>query len=140
MRRIRLTESRGRLFALTLAAASILPLTVASAAVTASPSSPGVGDQEAEIESTASALQLGNAFATVANAVRPAVVFIRVGTVTTGLRPPLDMPRGFRDAIAGAFPRATTSSGTGFIVLPNGYIVTNHHVIAGARPGFVRLF
>ena len=92
MRRIRLTEGKGRLFALTLAAASILPLTDASAAVTA-PSSGGVGDQKAEIEGTASALQLGNAFAAVANAVQPAVVFIMVETVTTGLGPRRDMPK-----------------------------------------------
>ncbi len=39
-----------------------------------------------------SALQLGNAFAAVANAVQPAVVFIMVETVTTGLGPRRDMP------------------------------------------------
>ena len=140
MRRIRLTEGRGRLFALMLAAASVLPLTDASAAVTASPSGSGVGDQKAEIEGTALALQLGNAFAAVAGAVQPAVVFIMVETVTTGLRPLRDMPTGLRGTFAGTFPRATTTSGTGFIVLPDGYIVTNHHVIDGARRVFVRLF
>ena len=140
MRRIWLTEGRGRLLALTLAAASILPFTAASAAVGASPSAGVVDAQQVEIEGTASALQLGNAFAAVADAVRPAVVFIMVETVTTGLRMPPAMPTSLRGAFAGAFPRATTSSGTGFIVLSNGYIVTNHHVIDGARRVLVRLF
>ena len=140
MRRIRLTEGRGRLFALTLAAASIIPFRGASAAVGASPSVGGVDEQQLEIEGTASALQLGNAFAAVADAVRPAVVFIRVETVTTGLRMPPGMPESLQGAFGGAFPRATTSTGTGFIVLPNGYIVTNRHVIDGARHVFVRLF
>ena len=138
MRRTRLTEGGGRLFALTLAAASILPFNSASAAVGASH---GVDDKpQVEIEGTASALRLGNAFAAVANAVRPAVVFIMVETVTAGLRMPPDMPTSLRGVFAGAFPHATASSGTGFIVRPNGYIVTNHHVIDGARRVFVRLF
>ena len=140
MRRVWLTEGRGRLFALTLAAASILPFTGASAAVGASPSAGVVDEQQVEIGGTASALQLGNAFAAVAAAVRPAVVFIMVETVATSLRMPPGMPTSLRGAFAGAFPRATTSSGTGFIVLSNGYIVTNHHVIDGARRVFVRLF
>jgi serine protease Do len=122
-----------------LSAASILPLNGASAAVTGPPS--GGGDvRQVQIDGTASALQLGNAFAAVANAVQPAVVFIRVESVTTGLRTPSDMPLSLRGAFAGAFPRVTTTSGTGFIILPNGYIVTNQHVIDGARRVFVRLF
>ena len=140
MRRLRLMEGRGRRFALTLAAASILPFTGASAAV--GPSSPagGVADQQVEIEGTASALQLGNAFTAVADAVRPAVVFIRVETVTTGLRLPRGMRTSMQGAFAGAFPRATMSTGTGFIIRPDGYIVTNQHVIDGARRVYVRLF
>ena len=140
LRRIRLRERRGRLLALTLAVASILPFTGASAAVGASPSAGVVDEQQVEIEGTASALQLGNAFAAVADAVRPAVVFIMVERVTTGPRMPPGMPTSLRGAFGDAFPRATTSSGTGFIVLPNGYIVTNHHVIDGARRVLVRLF
>ena len=140
MRRIWLTEGRGRLLALTLAAASILPFTGASAAVGVSPSAGVVDTHQVEIEGTTSALQLGNAFAAVADAVRPAVVFIMVERVTTGLRMPPAMPTSLRGAFAGALPHATTSSGTGFIVLPNGYIVTNHHVIDGARRVLIRLF
>ena len=140
MRRVRLTEGRGRRFALTLAAASILPHTGASAAVGPSRSGGGVDEPQVEIEGTASALQLGNAFAGVADAVQPAVVFISVERVTTGPWLPQGIGTSLQGAFAGAFPRASTSTGTGFIVLPDGYIVTNHHVIDGARRVFVRLF
>ncbi len=140
MTRIRLTEGRGRLFALTLAASSILSFTGASAAGGVSPSAGGVDEPQVEIEGTASALQLGNAFAAVADAVRPAVVFIMVETVTTGLGMPAGPPTSLHGTLAGAFPPATTSSGTGFIVHSSGYIVTNRHVIDGGRRVFVRLF
>ncbi len=138
MRRAKITRGSGRRFALVLSAASILPLNGVSAASTG-PSSGG-DERQVEIEGTASALQLGNAFASVAHAVRPAVVFIRVETVTAGLRTPSNMPLSLRGAFAGARPRVSTSTGTGFIILPNGYIVTNQHVINGARRVFVRLF
>ncbi len=138
MRRLQIAIGSGRCFALVLSAASILPLNGASAAVAGSPS--GGGGQQVEIEGTASALQLGNAFAAVAHAVQPAVAFIRVETVTTGFRPPRDMPLSLQGAFAGSLPRVATTSGTGFIILPDGYIVTNQHVIDGARRVFVRLF
>lgn len=140
MRRTRPAEGRGRLFPLALAAASILSFNSAAAAVGAPPSAGVVDELQVEIEGTASALQLGNAFAAVAGAVRPAVVFIRVERLTAGLTMPPDMPTSLRGAITGAFPHVSTSTGTGFIVLSDGYIVTNHHVIDGARGVFVRLF
>jgi len=140
MRRSWIMEGAGQRLVLTLAAASILPFRGATAAVGTLSSDGGIDPQQVEIDGTASALQLGNAFSAVADAVRPAVVFIRVETVTTGLRLPRGMRTSLRGAFAGAFPRATTSTGTGFIVLPDGYIVTNHHVIDGARRVFVRLF
>ncbi len=139
MRRVRHTERRGRLFALTLAAASILPFSPASAAAGASLAAAVADELQVEIEGTASALQLGNAFAAVADAVRPAVVFIMVERGTTGLQMPQAGPSPWGPFVGG-FPRATTSSGTGFIVLPDGHIVTNHHVIDGARRVVVRLF
>ena len=139
MRRTAITRASGRRFALVLGAASILPLNGASAAEPGSASGGGANGR-VQIEGTASALQLGNAFAAVARAVQPAVVFIRVETVTKGFRPSRDMPLSLQGAFAGALPRAATSSGTGFIILPNGYIVTNQHLIDGARRVFVRLF
>ncbi len=138
MRRARITTGCGRRFALVLSVASILPLGRVSAAHTGSPL--GGGDPQVQVEGTAAALQLGNAFAAVASVVRPAVVFIRVETLTTGLDAPSDMPLALRGAFGGTRPRISTSSGTGFIILPNGYIVTNQHVIDGARRVFVRLF
>ena len=88
MRRIRLTERRGQLFALTLAAASIFPFTRPSAAVGALPSARSIVDQQVEIEGTASAQQLGDAFAAVADAVRPAVVFLLGRWIGAPVRPP----------------------------------------------------
>jgi serine protease Do len=36
-------------------------------------------------------------------------------------------------------PRDRTSMGTGFLVAPDGYVLTNHHVVDGANEVFVRL-
>lgn len=89
-----------------------------------------LGQTPISSEVTASAIELGRAFSEVAEALRPTVVFIR------------------KEARRGAFVRRTgrgptpsaTSSGTGFIVREDGHIVTNYHVIAGARQIFVRLY
>jgi len=138
MRRIRIPGRGGRLFALALASAPLLPLHDPLAALSLSP--PPDGYYQVEIEGSASALQLGNAFAAVAKAVQPAVVFIRVESLSTGGPPPANVPHGLREALLGTVPRASTSSGTGFIILPNGFIVTNQHLIESARRVFVRLF
>ena len=141
MRQLRVTHSRRRSLAGALVAFSMLGLAETSSAEPLARTSSGAHGQTGDIAGTASALQLGNAFAAVANAVRPAVVFMRTETVRRGFRVPRDAPSALHGAyIPGLFPRATMSSGTGFIILPNGYIVTNQHVIADARRVFVRLF
>ena len=123
-----------------LAVACTISFECAAASQTRATSLSVIPEQASEITGTASALQLGNAFAAVADAVRPTVVFIRVEAVRRGFQRQ-EMPRGLRGAVeAVLFPRSVTTSGTGFIVLSDGYIITNQHVIQNARRVFVRLF
>nr|UXE46017.1 hypothetical protein Hi04_10k_c554_00016 [uncultured bacterium] len=95
-----------------------------------------------------------DAFANVAQAVRPSVVFIRADTkpaaLTTRRRnggDPFDqffrqfpgMPHSFQFGEPGA-PSVQRSSGSGFIISHDGYIITNNHVVDGAEKLQVRLF
>ena len=71
---------------------------------------------------------LSRSFASVAARVRPAVVFIRIESELDSAPVPDD---GFHDGLPYS-PRFRTSAGSGVIVSPEGYVVTNEHVIAGA--------
>lgn len=86
---------------------------------------------------------LSDAFAAVAEAVRPSVVFIRAQRTERRASPQRTLPPGFEQF----FPPGTTpqrpeverGTGSGFIVSADGYILTNHHVVESADQVNVQL-
>ena len=82
------------------------------------------------------AADLGNAFASVAEVVRPTVVFIRSESGPRGQTRP-QTPFDFFGGPQQGQPRS--GSGSGFIISEDGYIITNNHVVEEADRITVRL-
>jgi serine protease Do len=100
-------------------------------------------DQRPAGGSVASAVELGDAFASVAEDVRPAVVFIRADQRAQTQQPQTRrrLPPPFDEFFQEPDPqeRPRRGQGTGFIISTDGHILTNNHVVEDADRLRVRL-
>jgi serine protease Do len=129
-------------FVFGLAFASALNLPHRNEAVAATvPQDPVQAEQtRTPVVVSRAAMDLSNAFVSVADHVRPAVVFIR-----SEHRERADaerLPPGFEDFFPQfrRRPQVEQGTGSGFIVSQDGVILTNNHVVAGADKVTVRLY
>src|SRR5918993_378663 len=150
LRRLK-TSGVGLAFALGLLTAGLLQLPYQSLAQQQQTGSGIPAAARNAPPASSSLLELNEAFASVADHIKPSVVYIKSGrkpeTVRRGgpdARPRMQVPPGFEEffrnfppPIQG--PRSQEGPGPGFIVSADGYILTNNHVVDGSNQVTVRL-
>ena len=116
-----------------------LPQTSAAQPVMSAPTFNTQPQQRPVIPEARPLADLGNAFTAVAEAARPAVVYIQVEAERASSRQRTPSPFEFFQQPDDR-PQLQRGSGSGFIISPDGYILTNNHVVENAQRVTVRLF